>query len=524
MMNTRPAQLPLPNPVGRILFIGVSYYNNEYLAASLRDFGWEAHVLVSCQEAASSFLHDQDKQVMQLCFEPVPRQFPQLFQFLAPILKIVGKSRPAVYPANPGNWQFWRQLAVLAPGYLEQMLAEDIATPDPLTIQLKKLALACRSWLTLEPAQRHNPPALLAPLTAPEGRELLRTVFRFFLQALRPDHPELVLLNRLVDGHYDIVHFTGVHSMRFFYYYSIYTYGFETIGWDIDILKRLGIKVVYSNVACFDGVKASTFSKYTPEVCALCNWNGSEYCNDDRNTHWGDIRNRLADYQITLGGNRNDLNRHPDIHEVPGFYCLDKNKWSPNRAGPATNVAASKESRQIVLYHAVGNFEMRSNGIKNIKCTHVYVPLVQQMQNEGYAVRLDIVSNVPNQEIIWRQLQADIFCDQLTFGWFGANAREGMMLGKPVICYLRPEWLASVAREIPEYVAELPIVSATPETVASVLKDLVRHPEKRKELGQKGRIFAIKWHDRSAGAREVAAIYQRLLSCRQHELNATGHR
>lgn len=523
-MNNCQTQLRLPTPVGRILFIGVSYYNNEYLAASLRDLGWEAQVLFSCQEAASSFVHDQDKQVMQQCFEPVPKQFPQLFQSLAPILKIVGKSRPAEYPAHPKHWHFWRQIAVFAPEYLEQMLDEDTTSPKPLSLQLKELAGACRAWLALDPAQRHDPPALLAPLTTPEGRELLRTVFRFFLQALRPDHPELAHLNRLVDGHYDIVHFTGVHSMRFFYYYSIYTYGFETIGWDIDILKRLGIKVVYSNVACFDGVKASTFSKLTPEVCSLCNWHGSEYCNDARNTQWGDMRNRLADYQITLGGNRNDLNQHPDVHEVPGFYCLDKDKWSPDRTAPATNVAAPKEARQIVLYHAVGNFEMRSSGIKNIKCTHVYVPLVQQMQDEGYAVRLDIVSNVPNQEIIWRQLQADIFCDQLTFGWFGANAREGMMLGKPVICYLRPEWLASVAREIPEYVAELPIVSATPDTVASVLKYLVQHPEKRQEIGHKGRVFATKWHDRSSGARQVAAIYQRLISSRQHELHATGHR
>ena len=136
---------------------------------------------------------------------------------------------------------------------------------------------------------------------------------------------------------------------------------------------------------------------------------------------------------------------------------------------------------------------------------------MEQLQREGYPVRLDLVTNVPNKELIPRQLQAHIICDQLTFGWFGANAREGMMLGKPVICFLRPEWLADVAREIPEYVAELPIVSATPQTVEAVLKDLLQNPEKRQELGRRGRLFAKKWHERSAGARQVDAIYRQLL-------------
>ena len=71
----------------------------------------------------------------------------------------------------------------------------------------------------------------------------------------------------------------------------------------------------------------------------------------------------------------------------------------------------------------------------------------------------------------------------LSFGWFGATAREAMMLGKPVICYLRPEWLASARREVPEYIDELPIVSATPETIRDVLVDLVLNPEKRRAIG-----------------------------------------
>ena len=88
----------------------------------------------------------------------------------------------------------------------------------------------------------------------------------------------------------------------------------------------------------------------------------------------------------------------------------------------------------------------------------------------------------------------------LTYGFFGATAREAMMLGKPVVCYLRPEWLESMRAEIPDYVDELPVVSATPETVRDVLIDLIEHPEKRAELGRRSREFAVKWHSARAGA------------------------
>jgi glycosyltransferase involved in cell wall biosynthesis len=86
------------------------------------------------------------------------------------------------------------------------------------------------------------------------------------------------------------------------------------------------------------------------------------------------------------------------------------------------------------------------------------------------------------------------------------------MLGKPVICNLRDEWLNQMREEIPQYVEELPVVSATPETAREVLIDLVEDPEKRAELGRRGREFAVKWHSSRAGAREMDRIYRELLA------------
>jgi hypothetical protein len=86
-----------------------------------------------------------------------------------------------------------------------------------------------------------------------------------------------------------------------------------------------------------------------------------------------------------------------------------------------------------------------------------------------------------------------------------------MMLGKPVVCFLRPEWLESMRAEIPEYVDELPVVSATPQTVYDVVRDLVESPTKRAEIGRKSRDFALKWHSAEAGAKRFDRIYSALL-------------
>jgi glycosyltransferase involved in cell wall biosynthesis len=99
-----------------------------------------------------------------------------------------------------------------------------------------------------------------------------------------------------------------------------------------------------------------------------------------------------------------------------------------------------------------------------------------------------------------------------------------MMLGKPVVCFLRPEWLESMRKEISEYVDELPIVSATPETVYEMLRDLIEHPQKRREIGLRSRAFALKWHSAEAAAKRFDQIYSGLLSsqgCTSPEFDAS---
>jgi len=313
---------------------------------------------------------------------------------------------------------------------------------------------------------------------------------------------------------YDAFHFSNAHAICFDFSVQSFFKGYAGIFSEITLLKKLGKKIIYSNNGCLDGVSQTAFSKWGPEsICSICRWrNEPSVCSDERNLEWGKFRNSVADYQCLLGGNRVDYNDAPTVHEVPEFYCLDKDIWHPQIQIPDKFLLPPKPEGTVWLYHAVGHKTERTDedGV-NIKSSHVYLPLVEKLKEQGYQLELLEPTGIPNKEVRFLQVQADIFLDMLTFGWFGANAREAMMLGKPVISYIRPEWLESVREEVPEYANELPIISATPQTIESVLRDLIVKPEKRKEIGERGRRFALKWHSAEAGGRRFDEIYSRLL-------------
>lgn len=313
---------------------------------------------------------------------------------------------------------------------------------------------------------------------------------------------------------YDIFHFSNAHGIVFGY--PLHYWFKRRFGefWEIHLLKRLGKKIVYSNNGCLDGVSQTSFSKWGSEsVCSICRWRTEpNVCSDERNLAWGKFRNSVADFQCLSGGNRADYNVDPSVHEVPEFYCLDPELWQPQLKVPDAFRLRSAPDATLWLYHAVGNKDSRTDekGV-NIKSSHVYLPLVEKLRGQGVSLELLEPTGIPNVDVRSLQVQADIFLDMLTYGWFGATAREAMMLGKPVICYIRPEWLESVRRELPAYADELPIVSATPDTVEAVLRDLIANPEKRRKIGDLGRAFAIKWHSADAGGRRMDDVYSTLL-------------
>jgi hypothetical protein len=337
--------------------------------------------------------------------------------------------------------------------------------------------------------------------------------FRFEYRG-RADTLRQLLFYAKAVGRYDIFHFSNTRGLNFGPYLRELFARSGREAAEVKLLKRLGKKIVYSNNGCLDGVSQTSFASWGDRpVCLDCAWRERpDICSDEGNLAWGRLRNSLADYQMLMGGNRIDYNADPRVHEVPQFYCLDPEVWRPNLEIPTERRLDIPEST-VKIYHAVGNAQSRTGAKnRNIKSTHVYVPVVERLKSGGHDVELIYFTDIPNRELRYYEAQADIVVDMLTFGFFGGTGREALMLGKPLVCYLREEWLEGMRKEIPGYVDELPVVSATPDTVYDVLKDLIDNPEKRAEIGRRSREFALKWHSAEAAAQRIDGVYRELLA------------
>lgn len=306
----------------------------------------------------------------------------------------------------------------------------------------------------------------------------------------------------------DKFHFTDHKFINRFFEHYIYKL---PLHWDIRLLKPLGVKVVYANNGCHDGVTPTSFSKWGPyNVCNICVNYKTPSCTDEAGHQWGQFRNKVSDFQILLGGNRADYNITTKAHEVPEFYCLDEDHWVPRLEIPE-KYKLPFSSDTIKLYHSVANFDSRTKNGVNIKSSHIYFPLIDELKSLGYKIEIVFCKGIPNRDVRFVMGQCDIVIDMLTFGWFGANIREAMMLGVPSICYIRPEWLEDMKKEIPKYAEDLPIVSATPETIRETLLKLIQDAALRKEIGKKSREFALRWHSKKAGADRFEKIYSELV-------------
>lgn len=314
---------------------------------------------------------------------------------------------------------------------------------------------------------------------------------------------------------YDVFHFAGINRLHFGSNLDIFFDRFYEHPGIIHFLRRLGKRIVYTNTGCMDGVSRTAFSRWKPfNTCSICQWrNRSDICSDALNLRWAKLKSELTDFQILSGGNRVDGNLDSHVHEVPEYYCLDENFWHPDLTVP-TNFRLPVAEGAFKIYHSVGNFDLRTVSVsrQNVKCTHIILPLVEKLKQEGLPVELLFFKNVPNRDLRYYMKQADVVVDMLTFGWFGANIREAMMLGIPSVCYIRPEWLDSVRREISGYADELPVISATPDTIEEILRDLQSDPEKCREIGRRSREFAVKWHSSGKAAFVMDHVYRRLLN------------
>ena len=152
------------------------------------------------------------------------------------------------------------------------------------------------------------------------------------------------------------------------------------------------------------------------------------------------------------------------------------------------------ERERPLVVHAPSNLEKKG--------TRFVVEACEQLP-----VDLDVVHGVPHEEAVDRFKRADIVVDQMHYLWHGVFAIESMAYGKPVVTSLDE---TAVRQTEEAFGVQVPIVSATPETLVERLRPLVESFEERRRLGEAGRAYVEHVHDIDKLADRLIEVYESL--------------
>lgn len=138
-----------------------------------------------------------------------------------------------------------------------------------------------------------------------------------------------------------------------------------------------------------------------------------------------------------------------------------------------------------------------------VKGTEEIEVAFDQLRREGVSFEFRKLRQLTQVEF-YRELAAcDVYVDELRCGSHGVTAVEAMAAGKPTIAYIRPDL-------VEHYPAEMPLVNANPDTIASVLRKLACEPQWRADLAVQSRRYVEKYHDALIVAREMWDVYRHI--------------
>lgn len=108
------------------------------------------------------------------------------------------------------------------------------------------------------------------------------------------------------------------------------------------------------------------------------------------------------------------------------------------------------------------------------------------------------VQNVPIHELYKKINESDLIIDQMLCGWYGLFAIESMALARPVLCYIRTEYLGDL---------DCPIINANPDTLYDVLYSILVNPNQLIEIGQRSRKYVEEYHSDSVVSQDLLNVF-----------------
>jgi len=258
---------------------------------------------------------------------------------------------------------------------------------------------------------------------------------------------------------------------------------------DVPLLKAMGKKIVFHFHGCEVRNRAHMLATHRLATCTECD----PFCRPPQQAKLLDHMRQWSDltFYSTL-----DLGESvPGAKNLP--LAIETERWVAAAREHPLEEASRRDGVQgpVVIAHAPTN--------RLIKGTAHVIRAVEQLRGEFPKIELRLIEQQPWAGMPEFLSRCDILIDQLMMGWYGLLAIEGMAESRAVIAYLRDDFRAARPG--------LPVVSAEPDTITNVLRELIRDPARRAEIGSLGPSFVRRYHDARAVGALLLSEYRRIL-------------
>lgn len=244
---------------------------------------------------------------------------------------------------------------------------------------------------------------------------------------------------------------------------------------DLPLYRATGGKVVFHYHGCDIRNRAHMLATHTHAACTECD----PFCNPVRQRAIGRAAAAHADAEFVSTPDL--LESAPRAEHLPVAIDLSDYDAQPVRKTP-----------RLVL-HAPTN--------RLIKGTRYVEAAFEALRPEFPGVTFRTVERMPWHELRALMAEADVVVDQVFMGWYGMVAIEALALGRPALCYIRPD--------LEPRLVDDPIVRTTKETLARDLRRVLTEAD-RHELAARGRAFVARENAAPVIARRLAGTYARL--------------
>jgi len=271
-----------------------------------------------------------------------------------------------------------------------------------------------------------------------------------------------------------------------------WSFGKSSIPWDFLEMRRRGIVVGYTPSGCLDGARQSSIRRVSGGMCSRCVLEDQPtFCSDELNGGWAEQLDLMCDWVGLENDYAVDERTGPRYVRRPIVTGLDPSIWTPELTVPREYLIDRKPD-EILVYHAFANKRTRQADGRDSKGSAVVVAAVERLQREGIPIKLFYATDIPITEVRFYQVQADVVVDQLYYGRLGSNAREALMLGRPLVTRIDA---TQEGRAQPlDSMATVPAIPADESTIYDVLRRLALERDSLREIGRRSREYALKWH------------------------------